>query len=51
MKVKYSLWRDFVMWVGVGCLLGCGLIVGKQYFNKVLDEIESEAKTITVKVR
>ena len=51
MKVKYSLWRDFVMWVGVGCLLVCGLIVGKQYFNKVLDEISDESKTITISTK
>ncbi len=44
MNVKYSLWRDMVMRVGVGWLLVSGLIVGEQYFNKVLHEILSESE-------
>lgn len=40
MKVKYSFWREVVMSMGVACLVVAGLIVGPQYFNKALSEIE-----------
>ena len=35
----YSGWREFVMWVGVGVLLCFGVIVGRDYFNRVLTDI------------
>lgn len=41
MKVKYSLWRDMVMGIGLACVMVAGWLVGKQYFNRVLNEILS----------
>jgi len=31
--------RDFIMWLAIGVLLVAGLIVGKDHFNKTIEEI------------
>jgi len=35
----YCWWRELIMWVGFGLLLLCGLLVGRDYFNRVCHEV------------
>jgi len=43
---RKSWWREIVMVCGIGCMIVCGFLVGRDYFNAVMLEIEEESKDV-----
>jgi predicted negative regulator of RcsB-dependent stress response len=46
MTRRKSWWREIVMICGVGVMIICGLLVGREYFNQVMTEIEEGSKDV-----
>lgn len=45
-KVEYCGWREFIMWIGVGGMVICGLLVGRDYFNRTIESIHQPKESV-----